>query len=101
MMPGISGAMRNATIDEKAFVRIEAMINSMTVEERSKPHIIDGRRRKRIAAGSGTTVQDINKLLKQFAEMQRMFKTLSKGRFGKAALANMRSRLEIWRNIWQ
>ncbi len=90
MMPGISGAMRNATIDEKAFVRIEAMINSMTVEERSKPHIIDGRRRKRIAAGSGTTVQDINKLLKQFAEMQRMFKTLSKGRFGKAALANMR-----------
>jgi signal recognition particle subunit SRP54 len=90
MIPGVSGAMRNMAVDEKALVRIEAMINSMTDQERNKPHIIDGRRRKRIAAGSGTTVQDINRLLKQFAEMQKMFKTLSKGRFGKAALANMR-----------
>ncbi len=90
MIPGVSGAVRNATVDEKALVRIEAMINSMTKEEKNKPQIIDGRRRKRIASGSGTTVQDINKLLKQFAEMQKMFKTLSKGRFGKAALANMR-----------
>jgi signal recognition particle subunit SRP54 len=90
MIPGVSGAVRNAPVDEKALVRIEAMINSMTYEERNKPHIIDGRRRKRIASGSGTTVQDINKLLKQFSEMQRMFKTLSKGRFGKSALANMR-----------
>ncbi len=90
MIPGVSGAIRNATIDEKALVRIEAMINSMTISEREKPHIIDGRRRKRIAAGSGTTVQDINRLLKQFSEMQRMFKTLSKGKFGRAALANMR-----------
>ncbi len=90
MIPGISSSIRNVDIDEKALVRIEAIINSMTIEERGKPHVIDGRRRKRIAAGSGTTVQDINKLLKQFAEMQKMFKTLSKGRFGKAALANMR-----------
>jgi signal recognition particle subunit SRP54 len=92
MIPGISNAVRNAEIDEKALVRIEAMINSMTTEERRKPHIIDGRRRKRIAAGSGTSVQDINRLLKQFAEMQKMFKTFSKGRFGRAALANMRFR---------
>ncbi|HQT91104.1 MAG TPA: signal recognition particle protein, partial [Candidatus Kryptobacter bacterium] len=77
-------------IDDKALVRIEAMINSMTISEREKPNIIDGRRRKRIAAGSGTSVQEINRLLKQFSEMQRMFKTLSKGKFGKAALANMR-----------
>jgi signal recognition particle subunit SRP54 len=90
MIPGVSGAVRNATIDDNALVRIEAMINSMTISEREKPNIIDGRRRKRIAAGSGTSVQEINRLLKQFSEMQRMFKTLSKGKFGKAALANMR-----------
>lgn len=80
MIPGVSSAVRNTTVDERALVRIEAIINSMTLEERDKPLIIDGRRRKRIAAGSGTTVQDINKLLKQFSEMQRMFKTLSKGK---------------------
>jgi signal recognition particle subunit SRP54 len=93
MIPGVSSAMRNATFDDKALVRIEAIINSMTISEREKPHIIDGRRRKRIAAGSGTSVQEINRLLKQFAEMQKMFKTLSKGRLGRAAaLANMRFR---------
>lgn len=93
MIPGVSSAMRNATIDDKALVRIEAIINSMTISEREKPNIIDGRRRRRIAAGSGTTVQEINRLLKQFAEMQKMFKTLSKGKFGRtAALANMRFR---------
>ncbi|MCL5020398.1 MAG: signal recognition particle protein, partial [Bacteroidetes bacterium] len=92
MLPGMSGAVRNAEIDDKALVRIEAMINSMTISERTKPNIIDGRRRKRIAAGSGTTVQEINRLLKQFAEMQKMFKSLSKGKFGRAALANMRFR---------
>ncbi len=80
MIPGVSSAIRNTTVDEKALVRIEAIISSMTLEERDKPHIIDGRRRRRIAAGSGTTVQDINKLLKQFSEMQRMFKTLSRGK---------------------
>lgn len=92
MLPGMSGAVRNAEIDDKALVRIEAMVNSMTISERTKPNIIDGRRRKRIAAGSGTTVQEINRLLKQFAEMQKMFKSLSKGKFGRAALANMRFR---------
>ncbi len=85
MVPGMSGAVRNAEVDDRALVRIEAMINSMTLEEREKPNIIDGRRRRRIAAGSGTTVQEINRLLKQFSEMQRMFKTLSKGKFARAA----------------
>ncbi len=80
MIPGVSGAVRNATIDDKALTRIEAMINSMTISEREKPQIIDGRRRKRIAAGSGTTVQEINRLLKQFSEMQRMFKNMSKNK---------------------
>jgi len=90
MVPGVSGAVRNASVDEKALTRIDAMISSMTIQERERPQIIDGRRRKRIAAGSGTTVQDINRLLKQFSEMQKMFKTLSKGKLGKGALANMR-----------
>lgn len=80
MIPGVSGAVRNASIDDKALTRIEAMINSMTISEREKPQIIDGRRRKRIAAGSGTTVQEINRLLKQFSEMQRMFKSMSKNK---------------------
>jgi len=90
MIPGVANAVRNVEVDEKALTRIDAIISSMTPLERRKPHIIDGRRRKRIAAGSGTTVQDINRLLKQFTEMQRMFKTLSKGKFGKMALKNMR-----------
>lgn len=90
MIPGVASAVRNVEVDEKALTRIDAIISSMTPLERKKPHIIDGRRRKRIAAGSGTTVQDINRLLKQFTEMQRMFKTLSKGKFGKIALKNMR-----------
>lgn len=80
MIPGVSGAVRNASIDDKALTRIEAMINSMTISEREKPQIIDGRRRKRIAAGSGTTVQEINRLLKQFSEMQKMFKSMSKNK---------------------
>ncbi|MGC8654821.1 MAG: signal recognition particle protein [Candidatus Kryptoniota bacterium] len=90
MIPGVASTVRNVEVDEKALTRIDAIISSMTPLERQKPHIIDGRRRKRIAAGSGTTVQDINRLLKQFTEMQRMFKTLSKGKFGKMALKNMR-----------
>ena len=64
-------------IDEKQMGRIEAMILSMTKEERMKPEIINGSRRKRIAAGSGTTVEDLNKLLRQFDQMKKMMKQLS------------------------
>jgi signal recognition particle subunit SRP54 len=79
MIPGLGGkVMKGLSIDEKAMVRVEAMINSMTKEERLKPHIIDGSRRKRIALGSGNSVQDVNKLLKQFFTMQKMIKNLGK-----------------------
>jgi signal recognition particle subunit SRP54 len=79
MIPGMGGKMlRGLKIDEKAMVRVEAMINSMTKEERQKPHIIDGSRRRRIARGSGTSVQDVNQLLKQFSMMQKMIKNMAK-----------------------
>ena len=58
--------------------RIEAIINSMTVEERMKPQIIDGSRRKRVARGSGTSVQAVNRLLKQFQDMKKMMKQMGK-----------------------
>jgi signal recognition particle subunit SRP54 len=79
MIPGMGGKMmRGLKIDEKAMVRVEAMINSMTKEERQKPNIIDGSRRKRIAKGSGASVQDVNQLLKQFFMMQKMIKNMAK-----------------------
>ena len=79
MMPGLGGkALKGIQVDERALVRIEAIINSMTPEERRRPQIINGSRRKRIARGSGTTVQDINKLLQQFQMMQKMVKRMSK-----------------------
>jgi signal recognition particle subunit SRP54 len=79
MLPGMQRLPENVTVDEKALGRIEAMIRSMTPEERRKPQILNGSRRKRIAAGSGCTVQDLNRLIKQYEQMQRMMKTLSKG----------------------
>lgn len=89
MIPGMSRMAAGARVDEKAIVRIEAMIQSMTKEERSKPSVINGSRRKRIALGSGTTVQEVNRLLKQFEEMQKMMKKVSKGNF-KWAIRGMR-----------
>ena len=77
MMPGMSG-IDASQIDEKAFDRIEAMIYSMTKEEREKPSIINPKRKRRIAAGSGTQVSDVNKLLKQFEMMQKMMKQFKK-----------------------
>ena len=79
MIPGLGGAsLKGLKIDDKAMGRVEAMINSMTKEERHKPHIIDGGRRRRIATGSGTSVQDVNQLLKQFFMMQKMIKNVTK-----------------------
>ena len=75
MVPGFSkAAMKGLRVDENQFAEAEAIINSMTIEERLDPHIIDGSRRKRIARGSGTTVQGVNRLLKQFQEMKKMMK---------------------------
>lgn len=89
MIPGMHRPPANAELDEKGFVRVEAIIQSMTAEERLHPSIINGSRRKRIAMGSGTTVQDVNRLLKQFGEMQRMMKRFSKGNM-KRNIRNMR-----------
>jgi signal recognition particle subunit SRP54 len=79
MLPGMDKALRNVQIDEKAMSRVEAIIYSMTKQERKQPKIINGSRRKRIALGSGTTIQDVNRMLKQFEDMQKMMKQLTKG----------------------
>jgi len=79
MVPGVGKAMKDIDIDDNAFKNIEAIIQSMTPAERNNPAIINGSRRKRIAEGSGTTVPDVNKLLRQFDEMKRMMKTVSRG----------------------
>jgi len=81
MIPGIgkSKQIKNLKVDKKEFVKIEAMINSMTPQERRQYTIINGKRRKRIAKGSGTSVQDINKLLKNYTQVMKMIKKFSKG----------------------
>jgi signal recognition particle subunit SRP54 len=81
MIPGMNKMkqMKNLDVDEREFVRIEAMINSMTPQERHQHNIINGSRRKRIARGSGTTVQDVNRLLKNYAQVMKMMKKLNKG----------------------
>ena len=78
MIPGLNQQMKNAQIEDKALIKVEAIINSMTLEEGSVPKILNGTRRKRIAKGSGTSVQDVNRLIKQFNEMQKMIGQLSK-----------------------
>jgi signal recognition particle subunit SRP54 len=78
MIPGLSSQMKNAPVDDKALVKVEAIINSMTKEERGAPKVLNGNRRKRIARGSGTSIQDVNRLIKQFGEMQRMMSKFSK-----------------------
>ena len=84
MIPGMNRLPANAEIDEKSLVRVEAIIQSMTAEERLRPSIINGNRRRRIALGSGTKVQDINRLLKQFDEMHKMMKRFKKGNMRRA-----------------
>jgi signal recognition particle subunit SRP54 len=78
MLPGMGNlkALAENKPDEKQIDRVEAIINSMTPEERRKQHIINGSRKKRIARGSGTTVTEINQLLRQFVQMQKMLKSL-------------------------
>jgi signal recognition particle subunit SRP54 len=83
MIPGMDKAMtKGLSVDPKDIDRVEAIINSMTVEERVKPQIIDGSRRKRIARGSGTNVQAVNQLLKQFQQMKKMMKQMGKMKKG-------------------
>jgi signal recognition particle subunit SRP54 len=91
MIPGVGKAMKDVEIDENAFKPIEAMIKSMTKEERANPDIISGSRRRRIASGSGTTVQEVNNLMKQFNDMRKMMKTMNKMAGTKAGLAKLGS----------
>ncbi|MCU1348415.1 MAG: ffh [Acidobacteria bacterium] len=87
MLPGMSGKVSEADVDDKVIVRMEAILDSMTKKEREYPQILNGARKKRIAKGSGTSVPEINRLLKQYLQMKKMMKTFSKGfgarKFGK------------------
>lgn len=92
MVPGMGKALKGVDIDDNAFKPIEAIINAMTLHERRNPEIINGSRKRRISEGSGTSVQQINELLKQFEQMKKMMKTMSKfSKMGRAAqgLKNM------------
>ncbi|MEM9325240.1 MAG: signal recognition particle protein [Bacteroidota bacterium] len=88
MIPGVGKAIKDIDIDDDSMKPIEAIIKSMTPQEREDPDIINGSRRQRIAKGSGTTVQEVNQLLKQFAQMRKMMKTMNK-MGGAKALGNM------------
>ena len=77
-------------VDEKELVRVEAIINSMTPYEREHHDVINGSRRKRIARGSGTSVQQVNQLLRQYAQMRKMFRSMSKSGFMQKRLAGMK-----------
>jgi signal recognition particle subunit SRP54 len=79
MLPGTGGALKGLQVDDSAMKQVEAIIQSMTPDEKMKPNIIDGSRRRRIAAGSGSSVADVNRLLKQFVMMQKMIKKISRG----------------------
>jgi signal recognition particle subunit SRP54 len=90
MLPGMNKMMKDIDIDDDSFKPIEAIIRSMTIEERNNPEILNGSRRKRIADGSGTSVQEVNNLIKQFGDMRKMMKTMNKmSGSGKMRLPNM------------
>jgi len=81
MIPGVNSSMLGDTsFDDKSMARVEAIVHSMTADERRFPHILNGPRRARIALGSGTSVQEVNRLVKQFTEMQKIIKKMSRGK---------------------
>ena len=82
MIPGMGAQLGNLKVDERELDRLQAIITSMTPEERANPPIIDGSRRRRIARGSGTSVQAVSQLVKQFGQMQKMMRQLQKGKMG-------------------
>ena len=92
MIPGMGKALKNMDLDDDAFKGIEAIINSMTPEERSNPSLLNGSRRARIASGSGTSVTEINRLVKQFDQTRKMMRTMTSGKgkgMSQAAMNNM------------
>ncbi|MDR3142847.1 MAG: signal recognition particle protein [Tannerellaceae bacterium] len=90
MIPGVGKAIKDMNIDDNAFKSIEAIIYSMTVQERTNPSILNGSRRQRIAKGSGTTVQEVNKLIKQFDETRKMMKMLTTAKAGGKKMPSFR-----------
>lgn len=90
MIPGMGAQIKDADIDDKQLVKVEAIIQSMTKQERVSPKILNGSRRMRIARGSGTTIQDVNRLVKQFGEMQRMMKMMSNPNANKNMMRNFK-----------
>lgn len=88
MIPGMGKMMKGVEIDDNAFKPIEAIIRSMTLKERQHPEVINASRKQRIATGSGTTIQQVNNLLKQFEDMRKMMKTMNK--MGGKGLPNMK-----------
>ena len=91
MIPGVGKAMKGVDIDDNAFVPIEAIINSMTPYERKNPDVINGSRKKRIVKGSGTDIQQVNNLMKQFNDMRKMMKTMNKMSGKKGGMANLKN----------
>jgi signal recognition particle subunit SRP54 len=92
MIPGVGKAIKDIDIDENAFNSVEAMIGSMTPSERSNPDLINPSRRQRIAKGSGTTIQEVNRLMKQFDEARKMMKQVSNMKQGAKGLAGLKRR---------
>ncbi len=80
MLPGAAAQLRGMKVDERELDRVEAIVLSMTPEERRRPELIKGSRRLRIAKGSGTTVQAVNQLVKQFEQMRKLMKSMSRGK---------------------
>jgi len=78
MIPGINSALKNADVDDKQLVKVESIIQSMTKVERGNPKVLNGSRRKRIARGSGNSIQEVNRLIKQFNDMNKMMKMMKK-----------------------
>lgn len=92
MIPGVGKAIRDLDFDDNAFKSIEAIIRSMTPMERNNPDTLNGSRRKRIAEGSGTNIQEVNRLLKQFEETRKMMKMMTTGKNMSRMMGNMRPR---------
>jgi signal recognition particle subunit SRP54 len=92
MIPGVGKALKDIDIDDNAFKNIEAIINSMTKQERTHPDLLNSSRRNRIAKGSGTTIQEVNRLLKQFDQTRKMMKMVTDTKMGKMAQMMRRRR---------
>ncbi len=91
MIPGMGKALKNVDMDDDSFKQIESIIFSMTSEERENPALLNGSRRKRIANGSGRSIQEVNQLLKQFSETRKMMKMVSQGKNMRQVMGNMQS----------